>query len=190
MSEESKNGERVEAAMVSFREVSSQQFSQPNDPLISLLFSSQIDRIYQDTTFTQSQSCSQGLESCSSGATPEIIPPVESATKGLVNELNPSPAHSRLAETAKRLNDFAESLLDPVNEGDPFFQTVLKIYRFFGHKFSMLGILSALHSCAGDVEKTVAQLSETHPDHLPEDDTFDFKTLNCDQETTVRYFRF
>jgi hypothetical protein len=141
--------------------------SQSADPLISMMNSSQIDRLYQSAQFTQqTQPSSQHLSQ-------------------LMQNEPPSRPVSRLTETAKRLSEFAESLLDRANEGDSFYQTVVAIYRYFDHRFSVASILSAIHAHAGDVRATVFDLTEAAD--VPEDLKFDAKTADGDRDA---YFGF
>jgi hypothetical protein len=134
------------------------------DPLISMMNSSQIDLLYQSAQFTQPSS-----EQVSQAAQDD--PPTRPA--------------SRLTETANRLSEFAESLLDPDNEGDPFYQTVVAIYRYFGHRFSVASVLAAVHARGGDVRAAVFDLAAAG--EVAEDLEFDARTVTGDRDA---YFRF
>jgi hypothetical protein len=185
------HGEVERTPSVSFHEDDSQHgFSDATDPLLALLNNSQMDRMYQNATFTQSQPCSQASDSYSGHGTTESPPLRARIASALIDELAPNKAPSRLAETARRLNEFAESLLDPKNEGDPFFQAVLGVYRFFDQKFSILGILSVLHMHAGDVLETVAALSRMDPKDVIVDETFELRSIEASNDDMARYFRF
>jgi hypothetical protein len=141
--------------VVSFQDMD--KSSQSVDPLISTMNSSQIDLPHQS----------------------------EQRFSHVAQDDPPSRTVSRLTETAKRLVDFAESLLDPANEGDPFYQTAVSIYSYFGHRFSVVSILSAIHAHGGDVRATVFHLAGAAD--VAEDLEFDARTVSGDRDA---YFRF
>jgi hypothetical protein len=96
----------------------------------------------------------------------------------------------RLIATTRRLNEFADSLIDPANEGDPFYQTVLSIHRYFGGAFSIVSILAAIHFHAGNVEAAVVYLSN-QPNSVPHEELeFDFRSVNGTEQDRSTYFSF
>ena len=154
--------------------------SQGNDPLMALMGSTQIDSMYTDTAFTQtcdsqafSQACSEATQSNSQGGRASV---------------------SKLTATAQRLNEFAESLADPNNELDPFYQTVLQVYEFFDRKLPFLLILAKLHANSGNVAGTVKELAENYEANCQaviDDNFFPFDhTLVTRNDNAERYFNY
>lgn len=127
---------------------SSSDSASENDPLLALAVNSQFDEFYRAAALTQpTQPCSQ----CFS----------QSQSQQWQPEFDSQSEHSnKLAMTAQRLCDFAASLEDPQNEGDPFYQTLVRIYEYFKRDVSFLDILFQIHVHGGRVDDAVTYISE------------------------------
>ena len=114
----------------------------------------------------------------------------ENETKSEENEKENQVASSdQIAESP--INSSKNIKLEDVDisaETDPHYQTILKIYNYFGQIYSIPNILSALHKCAGDVLdamhllKTAADPTQFHVD-------FSYRRIVSTQLKTESYFQ-
>ena len=149
---------------------------------MEVMDNTQLEKMYSGTTFTQNMPDSQALsETCSN-------------VSQSGSQCGHSAPVSKLAATAQRLNEFAESLADPKNELDPFYQTVLKIYEFFDRKVPFLVILGIIHANAGVIPAAVQEVAShfeeacrasNDPGFFPFDQALVRRT-----ENTAKYFEY
>lgn len=119
-----------------------------NDPLLALVENSQIDDVYREMALTQpTQPCSQCLS--------------QTQSQGWRSDIDSQQERSptKLAMTAQRLCNFAASLEDPKNEGDPFYQSLVRVYEYFSRRISFLDILYQIHTHGGRVSDAVRYMS-------------------------------
>ena len=87
-----------------------------------------------------------------------------------------------------RLNDVAEMLEDPSNEGDDFYSTVWRIYTFFNHEHSFLTILNMIHQSAGDVKLAIRRLARQKERN--ESSVFSYKDVIASNAAIEKYFEY
>jgi hypothetical protein len=125
------------------------------------------------------------------GEDPRLIPSPQSSTdEHLPNSQCSGWSGSRFAATAQRLSAFADSLIDPANEGDPFYHTIVLIHRYFNGCFSMITILSFIHFHAGNIQAAVIDLSSQTSPVLHEELEFDFRTVKGEDKDRSPYFSY